>query len=188
VLLRVASCSRSECLLVHHRGFIGMKGIVMEDLSARTAQEVLDDHMKLDEHFGAEEDWRRIVEEDIRRNVSEDIVILINRAHSAVTRGSGSWLGCSVRNYPNTARSSTPTGPSKEGWLSWSGPTRTDPAHLRPQLRGLRRVLPQTVQGDLQAGRTGVDRQQPPCAHDAPHLSRSGSRFSTGCRWWITWL
>jgi hypothetical protein len=39
-----------------------MKGIVMEDLSARAAQEVLDDHLKLDEHFGAEEDWRRIVE------------------------------------------------------------------------------------------------------------------------------
>jgi hypothetical protein len=49
----------------------------MEDLSARTAQEVLDDHLKLDEHFG--EDWQRIVDEDIRRNVSEDIVVLINR-------------------------------------------------------------------------------------------------------------
>jgi hypothetical protein len=47
-----------------------MKGIVMEDPSTRTAQEVLDDHLKLDEHFGAEEGWRRIVEEDIRRNVS----------------------------------------------------------------------------------------------------------------------
>jgi hypothetical protein len=43
----------------------------MEDLSARTAQEVLDNHLKLNEHFG--------VEEDIRCNVSEDIVILINR-------------------------------------------------------------------------------------------------------------
>ena len=51
----------------------------MEDLSARTAQEVLDDHLKLDEHFGAEKDWQRIVEEDIRRNVSEDVVVLINR-------------------------------------------------------------------------------------------------------------
>jgi hypothetical protein len=49
----------------------------MEDLSSRTAQEVLDDHLKLDEHFG--EDWQRIVDEDIRRNVSEDIVVLINR-------------------------------------------------------------------------------------------------------------
>ena len=51
----------------------------MEDLSTRTAQEVLDDHLNLTERFGAEETWQRIVEEDIRRNVSEDIVILINR-------------------------------------------------------------------------------------------------------------
>ena len=149
-----------------------MKRFVMEDLSACTAQEVLDDHLKLDEHFEAEEDFRR--------NVSEDIVILINRGTFRGHGGSGSWLRCSVRNYPNTARSSTPTGPSKEGWLSWSGPTRTDPARLSPQLRGLRRVLPQAVQGGLQAGRTGVDRQQPLCAHDALHLSRSGTRFSTG--------
>ena len=51
----------------------------MENLSSRTAKEVLDDHLNLDEHFGAQEDWRRIVEEDIRRNVSGDIVVLINR-------------------------------------------------------------------------------------------------------------
>ena len=51
----------------------------MEDLSTRTAQEVLDDHLNLTERFGAEETWQRIVEEDIRRNVSEDVVILINR-------------------------------------------------------------------------------------------------------------
>ena len=51
----------------------------MEDLSTRTAKEVLDDHLILTERFGAEETWQRIVEEDIRRNVSEDIVILINR-------------------------------------------------------------------------------------------------------------
>jgi hypothetical protein len=60
----------------------------MEVLSARTAQEVPDDHLKLDEHFGAEEDWQRMVEEDIHRNVSEDIVILINqgtfRGHEGV--------------------------------------------------------------------------------------------------------
>ena len=49
----------------------------MENLSARTAREVLDDHLMLDEHFG--EDWQRIVDEDISRNVSEDIVVLINR-------------------------------------------------------------------------------------------------------------
>ena len=62
----------------------------MEELSSRTAQEVLDDHLNLDEHFGAEEDWRRIVEEDIHRNVSKEIVILINRGtfrgHEGVRR------------------------------------------------------------------------------------------------------
>ncbi len=58
----------------------------MEDLSKRSAQEVLDDHLNLTEHFGAEESWERIVEEDIRRNVSEDIVILINRGEG-VFRG-----------------------------------------------------------------------------------------------------
>jgi hypothetical protein len=59
----------------------------MEDLSSRTAQEVLDDHLNLAEDWGtqegaeriAEEDLERAFEEDIRRNVSEDIVILINR-------------------------------------------------------------------------------------------------------------
>ena len=51
----------------------------MEDLSTRTAQVVLGDHLKLEEHFGAEEDLRCIVEEDIRRNASEDVVALIKR-------------------------------------------------------------------------------------------------------------
>ena len=59
----------------------------MEDLSSRTAQEVLDDHLNLAEDWEAqegaeriaEEDIERAFEEDIRRNVSEDIVILINR-------------------------------------------------------------------------------------------------------------
>jgi hypothetical protein len=62
----------------------------VENLSSRTAQEVLDDHLNLDENFGAQEDWRRIVEEDIHRNVSEEIVILINRGtfrgHEGVRR------------------------------------------------------------------------------------------------------
>ncbi len=58
----------------------------MEDLSKRSAQEVLDDHLNLTEHFGAEETWQRIVEEDIRCNVSEDLVILINRGEG-VFRG-----------------------------------------------------------------------------------------------------
>ena len=51
---------------------------------------MLDDHLNLDENFGAQEDWRRIVEEDIHRNVSEEIVILINRGtfrgHEGVRR------------------------------------------------------------------------------------------------------
>ena len=62
----------------------------MEELSSRTAQEVLDDHLNTDEHFGVEQDWQRIVEEDIRRNISEEIVILINRGtfrgHEGVRR------------------------------------------------------------------------------------------------------
>ena len=50
----------------------------MKDLSRRTAQEVLDDHLNL------ANDWvdsalDRVLDEDLRRNVSEDIVILINR-------------------------------------------------------------------------------------------------------------
>jgi len=60
----------------------------MEDLSNRTSQEVLDEHLNLAEDWGAEdggaepiteEAIEQAVEEDIRRNVSEDIVILINR-------------------------------------------------------------------------------------------------------------
>ena len=51
----------------------------MEDLSTRPAQEVLDDHLNLAEHWGGEGGFERILEEDLRRNVSEDIVILINR-------------------------------------------------------------------------------------------------------------
>jgi len=34
----------------------------VEDLSKRSAQEVLDDHLNLTERFGAEEKWQRIVE------------------------------------------------------------------------------------------------------------------------------
>jgi hypothetical protein len=52
---------------------------VMEDLGSRTAQEVLDDHLKLAENWGGEVGFERGLEEDIRRNSSEEIVILINR-------------------------------------------------------------------------------------------------------------
>jgi len=52
---------------------------IVEDLSSRSAQEVLDDHLNIAQNWGAEEDIERVVEEDMRRNVSEDIVVLINR-------------------------------------------------------------------------------------------------------------
>ena len=59
----------------------------MEDLSNRSAQEVLDDHLNLAKDWWTEggtkriteEDIERAIEKDMRRNVSEDIVILINR-------------------------------------------------------------------------------------------------------------
>ena len=51
----------------------------MDDLSARTAQQVLDDHLNLAKNWGGEGDFEGMLEEDIRRNASEDIVILINR-------------------------------------------------------------------------------------------------------------
>src|SRR5918995_1337487 len=52
---------------------------IREDLSSRTAHEVLDDPLNLAEHWGGGGGFERGLEEDIRRNVSEDIVILINR-------------------------------------------------------------------------------------------------------------
>src|SRR5215211_8007520 len=51
----------------------------MEDLSSRTAQEVLDDHLGLAENWGGEVGFERGLEEDLRRNLSKDIVVLINR-------------------------------------------------------------------------------------------------------------
>jgi len=50
----------------------------MEDLSRRSAREVLEDHLNL------ANDWvdtplDQILDEDLRRNVSEDIAVLINR-------------------------------------------------------------------------------------------------------------
>ena len=51
----------------------------MEDLGSRSAQEVLDDHLKLAENWGGEVGFERGLEEDLRRNTSEDIVVFINR-------------------------------------------------------------------------------------------------------------
>lgn len=50
----------------------------MEDLSRRTAQEVLDDHLNLANDW-VDASFDRVLDEDIRRNVAEDIVVLINR-------------------------------------------------------------------------------------------------------------
>ena len=55
-----------------------LAGADAQDLSGRSAREVLDDHLNL------ANDWvdtplDRVMEEDLRRNVSEDIVVLLNR-------------------------------------------------------------------------------------------------------------
>ena len=72
-------------------------------------------------------------------------------------------------------------------FMEWAYEDRSCPP--RPaEFRGLRRVLMQALQGCLKAGRTGVDRREPLCAHYALPLSRSGARFSTGWCWWITRL
>ena len=51
----------------------------MEDLSTRTAQEVLDDHLNLAENWGGDGGFERMLEVDLERNYSKEIVILINR-------------------------------------------------------------------------------------------------------------
>jgi hypothetical protein len=54
------------------------KGTTVEDLSRRTAREVLDDHLNLANDW-VDKSLDRILAEDLERNVAEDIVILINR-------------------------------------------------------------------------------------------------------------
>lgn len=50
----------------------------MEDLSQRTAREVLDDHLGMANQW-SDQPLDELLADDLRRNVSEDIVILINR-------------------------------------------------------------------------------------------------------------
>jgi hypothetical protein len=50
----------------------------VNDLSRRTAREVLDDHLNLANRW-ADAPFERILDEDLRRNVSEEIVVLMNR-------------------------------------------------------------------------------------------------------------
>ena len=51
----------------------------MEDLSKRSAREVLDDHLNIARDWGGEGGFEEILEEDLRRNVAKDIVILFNK-------------------------------------------------------------------------------------------------------------
>jgi SnoaL-like domain len=50
----------------------------MDDLSRRSAREVLDDHLNIANQW-VDLPLEQILEEELRRNVSEDIVVLINR-------------------------------------------------------------------------------------------------------------
>jgi hypothetical protein len=58
---------------------IGRRRIVIDDLNARTAQQVLDDHLNLAENWGGDGGFERMLEVDLERNHSKEIVILINR-------------------------------------------------------------------------------------------------------------
>ena len=50
----------------------------MDELSVRTAREVLDDHLNIANNWVGQP-FERILEEDLRRNVSEEIVVLMIR-------------------------------------------------------------------------------------------------------------
>jgi hypothetical protein len=50
----------------------------VDDLSSRTAQEVLDDHLNIANDWMGKP-FENILEEDLRRNVAENIVVLISR-------------------------------------------------------------------------------------------------------------
>ena len=50
----------------------------MNDLTRRSAREVLDDHLNIANAW-ADEPLEHLIAEDLRRNISENIVILINR-------------------------------------------------------------------------------------------------------------
>jgi hypothetical protein len=51
----------------------------VEDLSTRSAQEVLDDHLNLARNWGDDGGYKGMLEVDLERNYSKEIVILINR-------------------------------------------------------------------------------------------------------------
>src|SRR3954468_4363003 len=59
----------------------------MDDLSSRSARQVLDDHRDIANDW-VDAPFERILEEDLRRNVDEEIVVLVNqgvfRGHEGV--------------------------------------------------------------------------------------------------------
>jgi hypothetical protein len=52
--------------------------LLVDDLSRRTAKEVLNDHLDIANNWVGES-FEGLLEEELRRNVAEDIVVLINR-------------------------------------------------------------------------------------------------------------
>ena len=53
---------------------------LVEDLTRRSAREVLDDHLNIAQRWeGIDVDLETVVREDLERNVSRDIVVLTNR-------------------------------------------------------------------------------------------------------------
>ena len=102
----------------------------MQDLSSRTAQEVLDDHLNLAKDWWAkegveritEEDIERAIEEDMRRNVSEDIVILINRGTFRAHEGVRQLARMLIEELPehNSFEYTYKAVEGKMGFLEWA--------------------------------------------------------------------
>jgi hypothetical protein len=84
----------------------------LEELSKRSAREVLDDHLNIANRLGPDDDLERIVQDDLDRNVAEDCVILINRAPSTAMKASCSWPRCWARSCRSIAGSTTPSSRS----------------------------------------------------------------------------
>jgi hypothetical protein len=51
----------------------------MNDLSSRSAREVLDDHLNIAQRWSTDTPFEELLDDDLRRNVAEDIVIIMNR-------------------------------------------------------------------------------------------------------------
>jgi hypothetical protein len=69
--------------------------------------------------------FERGLEEDLRRNSSEDIVVLINRGTFHGHEGVRHLAHMLAEELPEHRSFEYTYRPSREGWLSWSGPTRT---------------------------------------------------------------